>query len=133
MCSHTRSDILHSCSIRFSNSIQNTSIGTGFSSAVDNMLFQSVNFPSCAERERWIILLMDEMHIRENLVKNKHTGLYNVLYNGICLFTRLCILQRLSLVSLTWEMSTITWQPMRNALKKIPHTTLSLWLQWNLR
>ena len=90
-------------------------LATGFSSAVYNMLFQSVNIPSCAERERWVILLMDEMHIRENLVFDKHTGLYDMLYNGICLYTRLCILQRLSLVSLTWEISTITWQPMRNA------------------
>ena len=97
---------LHSCSIRFSNSIQNTSVGYRVLQCSSQHAVSVSQHPfMCGERERWIILLMDEMH----------TGLYNMLYNGTCLYTRLCILQRLSLVSLTWEISTITWQPTRNA------------------
>ena len=29
----------------------------------------------CPERERNVLIIMDEMHIRENLVYNKHTGM----------------------------------------------------------
>ena len=32
------------------------------------------NINSCPERERYIILLMDEMHIKNDLVYDKYTG-----------------------------------------------------------
>ena len=40
----------------------------GFSSDVDAMLMDAVKVGSCAERERCVILMMDEMHIKEDLV-----------------------------------------------------------------
>lgn len=47
---------------------------TGFSSEVDKMLFQAAKVASCPEREKYVILLLDEMHIREDIVFDKHTG-----------------------------------------------------------
>ena len=44
---------------------------TGFSSEVDGMLVKAA---TCPEREKWVILLLDKMHIREDLVFDKHTG-----------------------------------------------------------
>ena len=46
----------------------------GFSSDVDQMLIQALKVESCPEREKYIIILIDEMHIREDLVLDKHTG-----------------------------------------------------------
>ena len=47
---------------------------TGFSSKVDQMLMTAANVGSCCERDKMVILLMDEMHIREDLVFDKHSG-----------------------------------------------------------
>ena len=47
---------------------------TGFSSEVDQMLIKAAKVESCPEREKCVILLLDEMHIREDLVFDKHTG-----------------------------------------------------------
>ena len=47
---------------------------TGFSSDVDKMLMQAAKIDSCPEREKNVILLLDEMHIKEDLVFDKHTG-----------------------------------------------------------
>lgn len=47
---------------------------TGFSDAVDRMLINTAKVGSCPEREKCILLLLDEMHIREDLVFDKHTG-----------------------------------------------------------
>lgn len=33
------------------------------------------NISTCPERERLMVLLMDEMHIKEDLVYDKHTGI----------------------------------------------------------
>lgn len=33
---------------------------------------------SCTEREKCVIVILDEMHVRENLVYDKHTGMYHV-------------------------------------------------------
>ena len=46
----------------------------GFSSDVDAMLMDAVKVGSCAERERCVILMMDEMHIKEDLVFDHYTG-----------------------------------------------------------
>ena len=46
----------------------------GFSSDVDQMLIQASKVESCPERDKYVNILMDEMHIREDLVFDKHTG-----------------------------------------------------------
>jgi hypothetical protein len=46
----------------------------GFSVTVDNQLREMAKLDSCPEREKYIILLMDEMHIRDDIVFDKHTG-----------------------------------------------------------
>ncbi len=48
--------------------------GTGFSGEVDQMLVNAAKIVSCPEREKCVILLLDEMHIRQDLVFDKHTG-----------------------------------------------------------
>lgn len=47
---------------------------TGFSSEVDDMLIQASSVKSCPERNKFVILLIDEMHIRQDLVFDKHSG-----------------------------------------------------------
>ena len=37
------------------------------------------NLATCPDRERYVCILMDEMHIKENLVYDKHTGKYHKL------------------------------------------------------
>ena len=46
----------------------------GFSSGVDKMLMQAAKLDTCHEREKYVLLLLDEMHIREDLVYDKHSG-----------------------------------------------------------
>ena len=48
--------------------------GAGFSTDVDAQLAKAVNMESCPEWHKLVILLIDEMHIREDLVYDKHTG-----------------------------------------------------------
>jgi hypothetical protein len=43
----------------------------GFSAEVDRQLLQAVNMEDCPEWQRLVILIMDEMYIREDLVYNK--------------------------------------------------------------
>ena len=47
----------------------------GFSASVDKLLAETAKIDSCVEREKWVLLLMDEMRIKENLVFDKHTGM----------------------------------------------------------
>ena len=47
---------------------------TGFSTEVDKMLMQAAKVDTCPTREKCTILLLDEMHLREDLVFDKHTG-----------------------------------------------------------
>ena len=51
-----------------------TKAAVGFSKDVDEQLLAAANLPSCTEREKCVILIMDEMHIREDIVYDKHTG-----------------------------------------------------------
>ena len=44
----------------------------GYSLDVDRQLMQAA---SCPEWHKLVILLMDEIHIKENLVYDKHSGL----------------------------------------------------------
>ena len=46
----------------------------GFSSEVDGMLIQAVNECEDKELAQYVLLLIDEMHVRENLVFDKHSG-----------------------------------------------------------
>ena len=47
---------------------------TGFSTEVDQMLVHAAKVGSCPECEKYVILLIDEMHVHEELVYDKHTG-----------------------------------------------------------
>ena len=47
----------------------------GFSHQVDMMLHKAAKVGVCPEREKLVLLLLDEMHIREDIVYDKHSGL----------------------------------------------------------
>ena len=47
---------------------------TGFSDEVDKQLADAVKLDTAEEREKCVVLVMDEMHLKENLVYDKHTG-----------------------------------------------------------
>ena len=47
---------------------------TGYSSEVDEMLKKAADVGSCPERDKCMILLLDEMHIRQDIVFDKSTG-----------------------------------------------------------
>ena len=46
----------------------------GFSAEVDMQLCQAANLKSSKAIDQYVILLLDEMHIKESLVYDKHTG-----------------------------------------------------------
>ena len=46
----------------------------GFSGEVDSLICSTAQINECEERERNVIILLDEMHIREDLVFDKNTG-----------------------------------------------------------
>ena len=46
----------------------------GFSHDVDAQLLSSINAESCPSWHKLVILLLDEMHIKEGLFYDKHTG-----------------------------------------------------------
>ena len=46
----------------------------GFSHEVDVMLLKAAKVEVCPNREKFVILLLDEMHIREDIVYDKHSG-----------------------------------------------------------
>ena len=46
----------------------------GFSHEVDVMLLKAAKVEVCPEREKLVLLLLDEMHIRGDIVYNKHSG-----------------------------------------------------------
>ena len=41
---------------------------------VDDPLVEAAEVNSCPERNEYVLLLLDEMHVREDLVYYKHTG-----------------------------------------------------------
>ena len=47
---------------------------TGFSSEGDEMLMKAADISSCPERDKCVLLLLDEMHIQHDIVFDKHTG-----------------------------------------------------------
>ena len=52
-----------------------TKATTGFSDEVDRQLMEAAKIRTCPEREKYVITIMDEMHIREDVVYDKHTGM----------------------------------------------------------
>ena len=46
----------------------------GFSADTDKHVLAATKLGSYEEREKYFLLMMDEMHIREGLVYDKHTG-----------------------------------------------------------
>ena len=46
----------------------------GFSTAVDEQLMSAAGIDSLAEWQKCVFILIDEMHIKENLVYDKHSG-----------------------------------------------------------
>ena len=63
----------------------------GFSEDVDRQLMEAASIQTCAEHEKYVILLMDEMHIKEDLVYDNHSGMQ------LCLFRITCHTKLLSL------------------------------------
>ncbi len=47
---------------------------SGFCTDVDRQLFQAARLSTCEEWQKLVILLLDEMYVREDLVYDKHTG-----------------------------------------------------------
>lgn len=46
----------------------------GFSVSVDRQIMDMANINSCPERDKYVIIIMDEMHIREDIVYDKQSG-----------------------------------------------------------
>lgn len=55
-----------------------TQATSGFSNEVDRQLMDLAEIGTCPEKEKYIVILMDEMHIKQSLVYNKHTGMYKM-------------------------------------------------------
>ena len=51
-----------------------TQASIGFSADVDKLLMDIAQIATCPEREKYVLMLMDEMHIKEDIVYDKHTG-----------------------------------------------------------
>ena len=49
--------------------------GSGFSSEVDSLLMSTAKLNTSHDWQKLVVLLLDEMHIKEDLVYNKHTGI----------------------------------------------------------
>lgn len=60
-----------------------TKTNCGFSDDVNQQLMEAADISTCKERDKYVILMMDEMHIKEDIVYDKHTGmlLLIVYYN----------------------------------------------------
>ena len=48
--------------------------GVGFSTETDRHLMTAARMGEAPEREKYVLLVMDEMHIKEDIVYDKHTG-----------------------------------------------------------
>lgn len=59
----------------YTHFIQATS---GFSHEVDEQLIDLASIGTCPEREKYVVVLMDEMHIKQSLMYNKHSGMHNI-------------------------------------------------------
>lgn len=48
----------------------------GFSPKVDQQLMEAAELATCPEFKKYVFLLLDEMHVKEDLVYDKHTGMF---------------------------------------------------------
>ncbi len=48
---------------------------TGFQSEVDKMLVEDVSLGSYTDWQKYVVILFDEMKVRESLVYDKHSSL----------------------------------------------------------
>lgn len=53
-----------------------TKAAPGFSVAVDKQSMSAINMRSCPDHHKYVLILMDEMHIKEDLVYDKHAGMH---------------------------------------------------------
>ena len=51
-----------------------TKATTRFSCEVYMQLMEAAKIHMCPEREKYVVLIMDEMHVKEDIVYDKHTG-----------------------------------------------------------
>ena len=56
-----------------------TKAAVGFANDVDQQLKGAAKLLSCSEKDKCVIIIMDEMHLRQNLTYDKHTGKLTVL------------------------------------------------------
>ena len=57
----------------------------GFSREVDMHIMETAKLLSYPDREKHVILLMDEMHLREDLVYDRHTGSFSFVCEIVCI------------------------------------------------
>ena len=50
------------------------SAATGFSTAIDKQLAAAADIDNCSEKDKYTVIVMDEMYIKESLVYDKHNG-----------------------------------------------------------
>ena len=53
--------------------------GSGFSTAIDQQLIDEAELSTCTKWKKCVALLLDKMHIREDLVYNKFTGMLRLI------------------------------------------------------
>ena len=54
--------------------MHHTKASPGFSTEVDSQLCMAAKVEESRERDKYVLLLMDEIYIKEDLVFDKHTG-----------------------------------------------------------
>ena len=61
-----------------------TKTKSGFGDDVDQQLMEAAQIHTCPERDKYIVLVMDEMHIKEDIVYDKHTDnlYFDIPYAG---------------------------------------------------
>ena len=51
-----------------------TKTKSGFGDDIDQQLMEATQIHTCPERDKYVLLIMDEMHIKEDIVYDKDTG-----------------------------------------------------------
>ncbi len=51
----------------------------GFSASVDRQMMDLAKIDSCRTLDKYVIVIMDEMHVKEDIVYDKHTGMYCIV------------------------------------------------------
>ncbi len=63
-----------------------TQTKSGFSDDVDKQLGEAAKIGDCPEREKYVVILMDEMHIKEDIVYDKHSGKLIISFFSITMY-----------------------------------------------